>query len=104
MKLSEGEKTDFSISLPDGICITEIYKVEVVDQTGQSWPVKWLPHKKLKKIATQEVLDESVKENERRVVSVTGYRVGEKFFWTQSSILSRGAPERFAEEVFGFLI
>lgn len=80
VKLSEGEKTDFSISLPDGICITEIYKVEVVDQTGQSWPVRWLPHKRLKKIATQEVLDESVIENERRVVSVTGYRVGEKFF------------------------
>lgn len=80
VKLNEGEKADFPISLPDGICITEIYKVEVVDQAGKSWPVKWLSHKRLKKIATQKVLDESVKENERRVVSVIGYRVGEKFF------------------------
>lgn len=80
VKLNEGEKSDFLISLPNGICVTEIYKVEVIDQTGQSWPVKWLPNNRLKKVATQEVLNEFIKENERRIVNVTGYRVGEKFF------------------------
>lgn len=80
LKLNEGEKADFHISLPDGVCITEIYKVHVVDQTGKSWPVNWRSQKRLQKIATQEILDESSKENERRVVSVTGYRVGEKFY------------------------
>lgn len=79
-KIEEGEKTEISILLPDGLPITEIYKVEVVDQTGRSWPVDWLGISKLQKIATQEILDEFTKENDSRIVDVTGYRLGEKFF------------------------
>lgn len=80
MKLGEGEKTEISISLPDGITITEIYKIEVIDQAGKAWPVNWLASSKLKKVATQETLDEVAKENDKRVVSATGYRLGEKYF------------------------
>lgn len=80
VKLGEGEKTEISISLPDGIAITEIYKVEVVDQAGKSWPVNWKNKSSLKKIATQEILDEVAKENDKRVVTATGYRLGEKYF------------------------
>lgn len=79
-KLGEGEKTEISISLPDEITITEIYKVEVVDQTGKAWPVNWQASSRLQKVATQETLDEIAKENDTRVVSATGYRLGEKFF------------------------
>lgn len=80
IKLSEGEKVDISISLPDGICITEIYKVEIVDQTGKSWPVGWLSQSSLEKIATQEKLNEYSEENGRRSVNVIGYRLGESYF------------------------
>ncbi len=79
-KLNEGEKTEIGISLPNGITFTEIHKVEVVDQTGKAWPVNWLASSKLQKVATQETLDEFTKENDKRIVSVTGYRLGEKFF------------------------
>ncbi|CAO1665095.1 RING-type E3 ubiquitin transferase [Halomonas sp. NYA30] len=80
VKLNEGEKSEFFISLHESLCITEIYKVEVVDQTGHSWPVKWVSQKRLKSIATHEVLDEYNDENEKRIVGVTGYRVGERFY------------------------
>lgn len=84
VKLNEGEKSEFLISLPDGLCITEICKVEVVDQTGQSWPVKWASQKRLISTATQEVLDEYTKENGKRIVSATGYRLGERFYLSTS--------------------
>ena len=80
IKLSEGEKSEVGISLPEGITITEIYKVEVIDQTGRAWPVDWQSNSRLRKIATQEVLDEINEENDKRIVSATGYRLGEKFF------------------------
>lgn len=79
-KLNEGEKTEIGISLPNGITITEIHKVEVVDQTGKAWPVNWLASSRLQKVATQETLDMFTKDNDKRIVSVTGYRLGEKFF------------------------
>lgn len=79
-KLGEGEKTEISIPLLDGISITEIYKVEVVDQSGRAWPVKWQSNSKLQKIATQDMLDNLTEENDKRKVSVIGYRLGEKFY------------------------
>lgn len=80
IKLNEGEKTEIVISLPNGITITKIHKVEVVDQTGKTWPVNWLTSSRLQKVATQETLDEFTKENDKRIVNVTDYRLGEKFF------------------------
>ncbi len=79
-KLTEGEKTEIRISLPDGLDITEIYKVELVDQTGKAWPIKWQSHLRLQKIATQETLDDFSEENEKRIVGATGYRLGERYF------------------------
>jgi len=80
IKLNEGEKENVSIILPEGICISEIYKVEVVDQTGKHWPVKWQSKTKLKRVATQEILSEFNEENNKRLVCATGYRVGQKYF------------------------
>ncbi|MFP1888881.1 hypothetical protein ACLEE6_03100 [Lonsdalea quercina] len=79
-KLNEGEKTEIGIHLPNGINITDIYRVEVIDQTGKLWPVNWISSSKLQKVATQEILDDFKKENDKRIVSAKGYRLGEKFF------------------------
>lgn len=79
-KLNEGEKTIIGINVPNGINITDIYRVEVIDQIGKAWPVKWISHYKLEKIATQELLDEFKKENDHRKVNILGYRLGNKYF------------------------
>jgi hypothetical protein len=80
IKLGEGEKAEVSVSLPDSISITEIYKVVVLDQTGKEWPVKWAAISKLKKVATEEVLEEFSDENDKRVVSAVGHRLGTRYF------------------------
>lgn len=80
IKLGEGEKAEVSVSLPDSISITEIYKVVVVDQTGKEWPVKWAAISKLKKIATEEILEEFAEDNDKRAVSAIGYRLGTRYF------------------------
>lgn len=80
IKLGEGEKTEVSVSLPDSISITEIYKVEVVDQTGKGWPVKWKAISKLKKVATEEILEEFAEKNDKRIASATGYRLGTRYY------------------------
>lgn len=80
VKLSEGEKSEISISLPKGLEITDIYKVSIIDQAGNSWPVLWKSASKLKKIATQETIDEVTEESGNRTISLTGYRLGEKYY------------------------
>lgn len=80
IKLEEGEKKEVSISLPNSISITEIYKVVVIDQTGKEWPVKWATISKLEKVATKEILEEFTAENDKRVVSATGYRLGTRYY------------------------
>ena len=80
IKLNEGEKTEIKISLPNGLDITEIYKAEVIDQTGRTWPIKWQSHSTLVKIATQETLNELSLENEKRFFSAIGYRLGERYY------------------------
>ena len=79
-KLNEGEKTEIEISLIRGLEITEIGKVCVIDQAGKSWPVKWPSKSSLKKVATQEELDRFVLENEKRIISATGYRIGVQYY------------------------
>lgn len=80
LKLTEGEKTEVHISLPDCISIVEIYKVDVVDQTGKKWPIKWQSKDRLEQIATHEKISDLLKENSKRIVSATAYRLGEKYF------------------------
>lgn len=80
IKLNEGEKSEIVISLPDGLDITDIYRVEVIDQTARRWPVKWMATSRLYKTATQETIDEFTEENDKRIVSVTGYRLGERYY------------------------
>lgn len=79
-KLNEGEKIEIKISLPKGLEITEIHKVSVIDQAGKSWPVKWPSISSIKKVATQEDLDRFVLENDKRIISATGYRIGVRYY------------------------
>lgn len=67
--------------MPDGLDITDIYRAEVVDQTARRWPVKWVSKSRLCKTATQEILDEFTDENDKCIVSVAGYRVGERYYF-----------------------
>lgn len=80
-KIAEGEKTEVNIELPDsGLEVQDIYKAEVIDQTGKHWYVKWPSLSNLSRIATSERIDLFECKNEFRVCSVTGYRLGEKYY------------------------
>ncbi|WP_105258113.1 hypothetical protein [Pseudoalteromonas sp. T1lg88] len=91
-KLDEGESEDFKISMPNGLKVTDIYKVELIDQTGKCWPVKWLSKKRLSQVATQELLNTFSKENEYRAVDVSGHRLGIKFY-ISGSYWCKGASQ-----------
>lgn len=79
-ELTEGKNADVPISLPNGLEIQEIYKAEVIDQTGRRWAVKWPSLSKLSKMATSKQIDFFEDQNESRICSATGYRLGEKFY------------------------
>lgn len=81
MKIAEGEKTEVNIALPvSGLAIQEIYKAEVIDQTGKHWDVKWPSLSKLSRIATSEQIDFFESKNDFRICSATGHRLGEKYY------------------------
>lgn len=79
-KLTEGEKIEFLISLPNGLEITDIYKVQVLDQAGKTWKVKWPSVATLIQIATKEELFSIEEENDKRFVVVKGCRLGKRYF------------------------
>jgi hypothetical protein len=79
-KIAEGEKAEWKFSVPHGVAIPAVCRVEVMDQSGKRWPVKWPSHKTLLKIATTEELDTFKAVNETRICSVKGFRLGDKFF------------------------
>lgn len=79
-KLTEGEKIEFLISLPNGLEMTDIYKAQVLDQAGKTWKVKWPSVATLIQIATKEELFSIEEENDKRFVAVKGYRLGRKYF------------------------
>lgn len=79
-KISEGEKVEINISLPDGIEITKIYKAAIIDQTGRQWAVRWPSPGSLSKTATMEQIDLIEDKVEHRSISVAGFRLGEKYY------------------------
>lgn len=80
IKLEEGEKTELSVSLPDGLLLKEIYRADIIDQSGLSWKVKWPSLNKLSVISTKEEITNITKENKTRIVSVMGHRLSEKYY------------------------
>ncbi|ELA9430792.1 hypothetical protein QTV33_004561 [Vibrio parahaemolyticus] len=84
IKLSEGEKGEIKISLPQGISIPDVLKAYVVDQTGKYWTIQWPSTRNLKQIATSEVVKELTNETNSRILKVTGYRLGERYYLATS--------------------
>lgn len=80
IKLADGEKSELRISLPDGVDISEICKVAVVDQTGKVWRAQWPRHRELLRIATSEKLEVVRQEEGVRNVLAIGHRLGKKYF------------------------
>ena len=80
IKLEEGEKTELPISLPDGLSIEEIYRADIVDQSGLFWKINWPSISKLSRIVTKEKLINFEKESEKRLVAITGFRLAEKYY------------------------
>lgn len=77
-KLEEGVKIEIPISLPNGLLIEEIYKLNVIDQTNKSWVVKWSSYGKLLNIATEIDILKIDKETGNRIVNIAGYKLGTK--------------------------
>ncbi|WP_237711861.1 hypothetical protein, partial [Rhodanobacter sp. 115] len=90
IKLADGEKTELRIALPDGISISEVYKVAVVDQTGKAWQTWWPSHRELLRIATSEELEVERQTVGLCIVQAVGYRLGDRYF-IQTEFKGQGA-------------
>lgn len=80
MQITEGRKEEIRISMPNGLTIPEIVKVEIRDQAGQAWKVKWPTAKTLAKEVHHEQLHESEESNDDRICKVSGYTAGGKYY------------------------
>lgn len=79
MQITEGKKEEIAISMPNGLSIPEIVKVEVYDQSGTAWKVKWPSPKKLETEVHHEQLHESEEANTERLCKVSGYTAAGKY-------------------------
>lgn len=79
MHIAEGKKEVIRISMPNGISIPDISKVEIHDQSGQAWKVKWPSSRKLATEVRNEQLYESEESNNDRVCKVSGYSAADKY-------------------------
>lgn len=79
MQITEGKKEEIKISMPNGLIIPDIVKVEVHDQSGKSWKVKWPSSKRLAMEVHHEQLHESEESNSERLCKVSGYTAAGKY-------------------------
>ncbi|MDR9497766.1 MAG: hypothetical protein RI556_01215 [Hydrogenovibrio sp.] len=79
MQITEGKKEEIGISMPDGLSILDIVKVEVHDQSGTAWKVKWPSSKRLEIEVHNEKLHESEESNTERLCKVSGYTAAGKY-------------------------
>lgn len=79
MQITEGKKEEIKISMPNGLSITDIVKVEIHDQSSKAWKVKWPSSKKLAIEVHHEQLQESEESNSERVCKVSGYTAAGKY-------------------------
>lgn len=79
MQITEGKKEEIRISMPNGLSISEIVKVEIHDQSGKAWKVKWPSAKKLAMEVHHEQLHESEETNSERLCKVSGYTAAGKY-------------------------
>jgi hypothetical protein len=79
MQITEGQKEEIRINIPDGLSINKIVKVEIFDQSAKHWKVKWPSLNKLTIAVHHEQLHESEEENSERLCKVSGYTAAGKF-------------------------
>ena len=79
MHITEGRKEVIRISMPNGLSIPEIAKVEIHDQSGKAWKVKWPSARKLSTEVHHEQLHESEESNSDRVCKISGYSAADKY-------------------------
>ncbi|MEX2516661.1 MAG: hypothetical protein WD572_07095 [Gammaproteobacteria bacterium] len=79
MQITEGKKEEIKISMPNGLNITDIVKVEIHDQSGKSWKVKWPSSKRLATEVHYEKLHESEESNNERLCKVSGYTAAGRY-------------------------
>ena len=79
LHITEGRKEELKISLPNGLSIPEILKVEVHDQAGKAWSVKWPSSRKLAVLVHYEQLHESEESNDSRLCKVSGYSASDSY-------------------------
>lgn len=79
MQITEGKKEEIKISIPNVLSISEIAKVEIHDQSGKAWKVKWPSAKKLAMEVHHEQLHESEESNNERLCKVSGYTAAGKY-------------------------
>jgi hypothetical protein len=91
MHITEGKKEVIRISMPNGLSIPEIAKVEIHDQSGNAWNVKWLSARKLTTEGHHEQLHESEESNCDRVCKISGYSTADKYCYARFCVC-RAAP------------
>ena len=73
--LSEGQKINLKIILPNGLDLSEICKVNIVDQTGHKWKVSWPSISYIKDYNKKENIFSIEKENSLYKLTVEGNKV-----------------------------
>lgn len=73
MHITEGKKEETKITMPNGLEISDIVRVEVHDQSGFVWEVEWPSPKKLATLVHYEQLHETEESNDNRVCKLSGY-------------------------------
>lgn len=86
MQITEGKKEEIRISMPNGLSIPQIIKVEIHDQSGTTWKVKWPSAKKLAMEVHHEQLHESEESNSERLCKVSGYTAAGKYLFMYTGI------------------
>lgn len=79
IEITQGKKEELSILIPDGLSILDVAKVEIRDQSGYTWSVKWPSIKNLGIEERDEQLHESEESNTERLCKVSGYTASGKY-------------------------
>jgi hypothetical protein len=100
MHITEGKKEVIRISMPNGLSIPEIAKVEIHDQSGKAWNVKWPSARKLATEVHHEQLHESEESNSDRVCKIRGYSAADKYHIYTHWNLTAGNKSSFKGKFF----
>ena len=76
MTVTEGTKKTIPINLTEGLKFTNIGKVQVIDQTGRVWPVKWPRKSELLNLYQNETFHDKEYRQDDLICKLTGRIIG----------------------------